>query len=443
MNKKIIFSVICLVFALSTNFKVVNAKKNTSFEKVTTSQVKEALANSNYKILDTRLTDEYNGWDLDKNGTGGHIKNSVDFSFNWIGKIKDKELKKLFENKGLDKKKKLILYNTNQDNSLKVANFLKKNGFENIYLYDLKEWTKDGEKLQAFPDYDMIVPAKVVKNIIDGKKVKNIDSKKTKIIEVSWGPAIKSYNKGHVPTSFHIDTNSVEPPPKWMLKSDEKLEKFANKYGFSKNDSVILTSQDQMAAYRLAVVLRYIGLKDVRVLNGGNEAWTDAGYKLSKEGKNYTSNKKDVDFSFDKDMIMSIKDLQKELKDNNSFQLIDNRTWDEYIGKSSGYSYHKKKGRIPGAIYGYAGSGDSTTLDYYRNPDNTMRNGYEIKAMLEKQGVNFNNKLATMCGSGWRAAETLTYLNVLGFENISLYSDGWIGWSNSKLPYETGNPSNL
>ena len=39
------------------------------------------------------------------------------------------------------------------------------------------------------------------------------------------------------------------------------------------------------------------------------------------------------------------------LKDSNNV-LVDNRSWDEYIGKISGYSYHDKKGRIPGAVYG-------------------------------------------------------------------------------------------
>ena len=35
-----------------------------------------------------------------------------------------------------------------------------------------------------------------------------------------------------------------------------------------------------MAAYRVAAVLSYIGVEDVRVLNGGLAAWTGAGYEL-------------------------------------------------------------------------------------------------------------------------------------------------------------------
>ena len=35
----------------------------------------------------------------------------------------------------------------------------------------------------------------------------------------------------------------------------------------------------------------------------------------------------------------------------------------------------------------------------------------------------------------------ITYANVMGFDNTSLYSDGWIGWSNdTSNPTETGEP---
>ena len=61
-----------------------------------------------------------------------------------------------------------------------------------------------------------------------------------------------------------------------MLARDEELAKFANDYGFTKDDTVIVTGPDVMASYRVAVVLRYIGINDVRVLNGGNDAWTSA-----------------------------------------------------------------------------------------------------------------------------------------------------------------------
>ena len=46
-----------------------------------------------------------------------------------------------------------------------------------------------------------------------------------------------------------------------------------------------------------------------------------------------------------------------------------------------------------------------------------------------------------MCGSGWRAAEVLWDAQVMGLTDVSLYSDGWIAWSNEGNPYITGDPT--
>ncbi|WP_227861125.1 rhodanese-like domain-containing protein [Clostridioides sp. ZZV14-6105] len=249
----------------------------------------------------------------------------------------------------------------------------------------------------------------------------------------------ESYAKGHIPTSVHINTDIIEPPPTWMLTNDDNLAKFALDYGFTKDDTVIVSSSASMASYRIAIILRYIGVRDVRVLNGGINSWLSEGYELE-----LTSNPKSSCTTFwanipaNPQLIVSIPELKQKLRDKNKFTLVDNRSWDEHIGKISGYSYCDKKGRIPGALYGYAGS-DSVSLEEYRNIDNTMRNQYEILEMWDKENIDTNKQLAFMCGSGWRAAEVLTYANVMGFENTSLYSDGWMGWSlDDSNPIEIG-----
>ena len=296
--------------------------------------------------------------------------------------------------------------------------------------------------MESYENYDRLVPADIVKEVIDGKTPETFEgSKNIKIVEASWGEESEAYSKGHVPTSVHINTDTVEPPPNWMLAGDEELAKFALDYGFTKDDTIIVTGPDVMASYRVAVVLRYIGVNDVRVLNGGNDAWVAAGYELET-----TSNAPVAGTNFggeipgNPDLIVTIPELKEELKSDDSV-LVDNRSWEEYIGEVSGYSYHDKKGRIPGAVYGYAGT-TSTTLEDYRNIDNTMRNADEIKVLWDKAGIDTNKKLIFMCGSGWRAAEVLTYANVMGYDNSALYSDGWIGWSNdASNPVETGDPT--
>lgn len=433
------------LFAGCSNEKENQKVADIEVKTIATKELQDKLSDDSWVVVDTRINDAFNGWKLDEVERGGHIKGAVDFSANWLtvdSKDKEKTLDKALETKGIEKDKNIVLYDANGKDAKEVANYLSEKGYKNLYTYNVADWAKDESlPMESYENYEMIVPATIVNDILDGKKPETFEnSKNIKIVEASWGEESEAYSKGHVPTSVHINTDTVEPPPQWMLASDEELAKFANDYGFTKDDTVIVTGPDVMASYRVAVVLRYIGINDVRVLNGGNNAWTSAGYELeTKSNKPVAGNDFGATIPANPDLIDTQAELKEMLKDSNNV-LVDNRSWDEYIGKISGYSYHDKKGRIPGAVYGYAGT-SATTLEDYRNIDNTMRNAAEIKALWKDAGIDTNKHLIFMCGSGWRAAEVLTYANVMGFDNTSLYSDGWIGWSNdTSNPTETGEP---
>lgn len=433
------------LFAGCSNEKENQKVADIEVKTIATKELQDKLSDDSWVVVDTRINDAFNGWKLDEVERGGHIKGAVDFSANWLtvdSKDKEKTLDKALETKGIEKDKNIVLYDANGKDAKEVANYLSEKGYKNLYTYNVADWAKDESlPMESYENYEMIVPATIVNDILDGKKPETFEnSKNIKIVEASWGEESEAYSKGHVPTSVHINTDTVEPPPQWMLASDEELAKFAKDYGFTKDDTVIVTGPDVMASYRVAVVLRYIGINDVRVLNGGNNAWTSAGYELeTKSNKPVAGNDFGATIPANPDLIDTQAELKEMLKDSNNV-LVDNRSWDEYIGKISGYSYHDKKGRIPGAVYGYAGT-SATTLEDYRNIDNTMRNADEIKALWKDAGIDTNKHLMFMCGSGWRAAEVLTYANVMGFDNTSLYSDGWIGWSNdTSNPTETGEP---
>lgn len=433
------------LFGGCSNEKENNEVADIEIKTIATKELQDKLTDDSWVVVDTRINDAFNGWKLDNVERGGHIKGAVDFSANWLtvdADDKEKTLDKALETKGIDKDKNIVLYDANGKDAKSVANYLSEKGYKNLYTYNVADWAKDESlPMESYENYEMLVPATIVNDVLEGKKPETFEnSNDIKIVEASWGEESEAYSKGHVPTSVHINTDTIEPPPQWMLASDEELAKFANDYGFTKDDTVIVTGPDVMASYRVAVVLRYIGINDVRVLNGGNAAWTSAGYELeTKSNKPVAGDNFGATIPANPDLIDTQEQLKEMLKDSNNV-LVDNRSWDEYIGKVSGYSYHDKKGRIPGAVYGYAGT-SSTTLEDYRNIDNTMRNADEIKALWKDAGIDTNKHLIFMCGSGWRAAEVLTYANVMGFDNTSLYSDGWIGWSNNTSnPTETGEP---
>ncbi|MEN1760442.1 rhodanese-like domain-containing protein [Anoxynatronum sibiricum] len=414
---------------------------------LTTEEVQAIVEADDWVLVDTRLNDAYIGWALEGVSRGGHLPGAVDFSANWLVTDHpelDAALEKALDEKGITPDKNILLYDANGTDAQAVKGYLEGKGYENLFLYDVKEWADDqGLPMERYANYHLVVPAYVVNEIIEGRKPETFENAgEIKIVEASWGEEETSYANGHVPGSFHINTDLVEPPPDWMLADAETLTDFALEYGFTVDDTVIVTSEYQMAAYRVAVVLRYMGVQDVRVLNGGLGAWIAAGYEVETDRHDPVPV---TDFGAvipaNPELIVTIDELKNALATDDQFVLVDNRTWEEHIGETSGYSYHDKAGRIPGAVFGHAGYDDANSLQHFQNVDMTMRNGDEIKALWTGEGINLNKHLSFMCGSGWRAAEVLYYAQVMGLENTSLYSDGWIGWSNDPSnPVETGIP---
>ena len=118
--------------------------------------------------------------------------------------------------------------------------------------------------------------------------------------------------------------------------------------------------------------------------------------------------------------------------------LVSIRSWPEFIGTTSGYSYIKPKGEIAGARWGHAGS-DSTHMEDFHNPDGTMRSADDITAMWKAWNIKPDQQVSFYCGTGWRASETFMYARAMGWNNVSVYDGGWYEWSSDpKNPVATG-----
>ena len=120
------------VFGWQINDVSASEEKNRSAQAgtsvLTAKALLAAVEDENTIVVDTRQSDAFNGWDLNKNGLGGHIKGAVDFSYNWLS-AEDSLLKKILKTKGLLTEKKIILYNDIREDNEAVRNYLKKNGF--------------------------------------------------------------------------------------------------------------------------------------------------------------------------------------------------------------------------------------------------------------------------------------------------------------------------
>ncbi len=150
----------------------------------------------------------------------------------------------------------------------------------------------------------------------------------------------------------------------------------------------------------------YAGVKDVRLLDGGWQTWSDAG--LPVERGMPPAQQPAPDFGAPipgQPQLMLDTEQARGLLHRQDASLVSVRSWPEFIGTTSGYSYIKPKGDIAGARWGHAGS-DSTHMEDFHNPDGTMRSADDIAALWRQWNILPSQQVAFYCGTGWRASET-------------------------------------
>ena len=242
------------------------------------------LGSSEYQFVDTRSDEAYNGFKTDGIKNGGHLKNSIQYSASFIGKVnKDKEAK-FVSDKGLDKNKKIVVYDTNKENVAKVSDKLATLGYDVYKFEDYKKFADNDankDNLITYPEYQNLVSPEWVKSIQDGKTPETYTNKDNySIFEVSWGEGDKAINyKEHIKGAYHFNTDWIEDGPVWNLRSADEIKTNLLKQGITSDKTIILYSDDASAAFRVNWALRWAGVKDVRIMNGSLKNWKEAGYK--------------------------------------------------------------------------------------------------------------------------------------------------------------------
>ncbi|WP_313885100.1 sulfurtransferase, partial [Vibrio harveyi] len=95
----------------------------------------------------------------------------------------------------------------------------------------------------------------------------------------------EEYKKGHIKGAIYIDTNELESLPLWNVVSDEKIKNLLSATGITKDKMIIIYSDEPMASGRLAHVLMYAGVEDVRIINSNIKGLITAGLTL-EQGSN-------------------------------------------------------------------------------------------------------------------------------------------------------------
>ena len=412
-----------------------------AFKKASVADVSEALLNDNIIVLDARSPDAFNGWvfaddELVMGETGGHIPGAQLFSARWIELGQD-GLDRGYEYAGLDQGQEVIIYGDNKQQAKVVANWLVKQkdwAAGNIRLLQgsITDWqTQQEQSLDYLPGYLTVVPPEYIARTIKKQP-------ETKIVQIGWdGGKGSDYRKQHIPGAIYWDDLEFEMPPIWENRPVEEIRESLARHGIDKNSSVVVYSTETIMSARAAVVMKYAGVKDVVIMNGTMDLWGRMGLPV-ESGWNEPQPVADfgVSGAGDNRVVIDI-DEAKELRQQPDSALVSIRSWREYTGQVSGYDYFQQRGRIPGAIWGHAGT-SSWNMDHYHNPDNTMRNYHQIAQFWADWNILPEMNLSFYCGNGARASEVWWYARAMGYQNTSVYTSGWMRWRSDNNEIATG-----
>ena len=422
-----------------------------------TDELRDRLDDPNLTIVDIRPLAAFNGWRLGGEPRGGHIPGAVAFPAAWLGTVDDAEIHRLLVAKGISTDREVVVYGYGPDDAALFAVALTALGVEGSAVFDagFTAWAADASlPLERLPKYESLVHITWLRDVRDGRAPEAAPNDAFLLFHVNFGVP-EEYAEGHIPGAIYLDTNWLEDPADWNRRSPEAIETALRALGITRDTTVVLYGRDteghadekwpgrragQIAATRALMILRYAGVDDVRLLDGGYDWWVQGGNPIEtidRVPKPVAAF--GVPVPLRPEVIVDIGEAKEILADPAGAALVSVRTWREHIGNVSGYNYIGPAGRIKGDVWGNCGI-DAYHMQHYRNIDNTMRAYTEIAANWEEAGITRDKWVAFYCGTGWRASETWFYAYLQGWERIAVYDGGWFEWSQDPInnPIEIG-----
>lgn len=244
----------------------------------------------------------------------------------------------------------------------------------------------------------------------------------------------KKFDQGHIPGAqfANLDEDLASPMTQTsgrhpLPDADDLIEKLRS-WGVN-NDSQVICYDDVSGAFaaRMWWLLRWLGHRDVAVLDGGIDKWVASGLPL--ETNVQTRPAGTLTGKPDDEMWVDIAFVQQRLAEND-IALLDARSHERFAG------IDKKTDPVPGHVPG----ADSYPFAENLNQQGTFLSGEELRKRFATVFSDYRqDQIINMCGSGVTACHNLLAMNIAGLPQTRLYTGSWSEWiKDSNRPVATG-----
>jgi thiosulfate/3-mercaptopyruvate sulfurtransferase len=228
-----------------------------------------------------------------------------------------------------------------------------------------------------------------------------------------------AFKSGHIPRAVHGQMG------KWSKavnegKADAAFWKDAlQAVGVTPDVPTVVYGTDVKEVCRAWWLLKYAGVSDVRVLNGGIDGYIAAGGKLATEPIKYAV--KPYDWKPEAGRLALKSDVLTSVKDKAS-QIIDSRSAGEFSGAEA---LAKKGGRVPGAK-------PLEWVDFIDAKTKRFKPARELSKIIADRQIDLTKRCTTYCQSGGRASVVAFGLELMGARDVCNYYRSWSEWGNAE-----------
>jgi thiosulfate/3-mercaptopyruvate sulfurtransferase len=255
------------------------------------------------------------------------------------------------------------------------------------------------------------------------------------LLDVRWAlgdpHGRQQYLDGHLPGAVYVDletelaASASAAEGRHPLPSVQSLQSAARRWGVSLGSRVVVYDAGPgVAAARAWWLLRWGGVVEVSILDGGLAAWMAAGGPV--ESGDVVPAPGDVPLSGGRMPTLSIDDAAA--LPGSGAVLLDARAAERYRGEVE--PIDPRAGHVPGAV--------SAPTTGNVGPDGRFLPAAVLTERFAQLGIRSGTSVGVYCGSGVTAAHEIAALAEAGIE-AALWPGSWSQWSaDPERPVATG-----
>jgi len=267
----------------------------------------------------------------------------------------------------------------------------------------------------------------------------NLSAPDLRVIDATWFAPFTNppetghdaYMRAHIPDAVYFDIDEIADPESDLSHTFPPSHVFSSrvrKLGLGDGNKLVVYDQNNFfAAARVWWMFRAMGFADVLVLDGGLQAWIEAGGEVDDIPPVAVERHLTPRVRAD---LLKTKAQMAALVEKGGATIIDARP----AGRFTGDAPEPRKGLSSGHMPGSVNLPGSALIE-----NGFLKPADALRALFKEAGIDPDKPIVTSCGSGVTAAVTALALAVLGNGHVAVYDGSWTEWAlDGSLPIATG-----